>query len=117
MAASASSTTRTRCGDTPSADVRRWEEQSRARHYPTIAPADWARACDAVSLQRHLKVLGLFVRLGQRDGKTGYLADLPRVLTHACDEASALTEYAPLAAVLTQAAPLLRRAVGAVSET
>ena len=97
-------------------DVHRWEEQFRARHYPAIAPADWARACDAVSLQRHLKVLGLFVRLGQRDGKTGYLADLPRVLTHACDEASALTDYAPLTVVLTQAAPLLRKAVGAVSE-
>ena len=100
----------------PSADVRRWEEQFRARHYPTIAPADWARACDAVSLQRHLKVLGLFVRLAQRDGKTGYLADLPRVLAHACDEAAALTDYAPLTVVLTQAAPLLRKAVGAVSE-
>ena len=100
----------------PSADVRRWEETFRVRHHPAIAAQDWARACDAVSLQRHLKVLGLFVRLGQRDGKTGYLADLPRVLAHACDEASALTDYAPLTAVLTQAAPLLRKAVGAVSE-
>ena len=100
----------------PPADVRRWEEAFRARHYPAISAQDWARTCDAVSLQRHLKVLGLFVRLAQRDGKTGYLADLPRVLTHACDEASALTDYAPLTVVLTQAAPLLRKAVGAVSE-
>ena len=92
----------------PSADVRRWEEQFRARHYPAIAPADWARTCDAVSLQRHLKVLGLFVRLASRDGKTGYLADLPRVLTHACDEASALTDYAPLAAVLQEAGMVLQ---------
>ena len=93
----------------PSADVRRWEENFRARHYPAIAPADWARACDAVSLQRHLKVLGLFVRLATRDGKTGYLADLPRVLAYAHSEAAALPEYAPLATVLQEAASVLQK--------
>ena len=91
----------------PSADVRRWEEAFRVRHYPAVAAQDWARACDAVSLQRHLKVLGLFVRLATRDGKSGYLADLPRVLAYACEEAAALREYAPLAEVLTSAAPRL----------
>ena len=97
----------------PLADVRRWEEDFRARHYPTIATQDWARACDAVSLQRHLKVLGLFVRLANRDGKTGYLADLPRVLAYACDEAAALPQYAPLTALLKAAAPLLRKKLAA----
>ena len=87
--------------------MRRWEEAFRARHHPAIAAQDWARACDAVSLQRHLKVLGLFVRLATRDGKSGYLADLPRVLVYACEEAAALREYAPLAEVLTSAAPRL----------
>ena len=91
----------------PSADVRRWEETFRVRHHPAVAAQDWARACDAVSLQRHLKVLGLFVRLATRDGKSGYLADLPRVLAYACEEAAALREYAPLAEVLTNAAPRL----------
>ena len=91
----------------PSADVRRWEEAFRVRHHPAVAAQDWARACDAVSLQRHLKVLGLFVRLATRDGKSGYLADLPRVLAYACEEAAALPQYAPLAAVLTSAAPRL----------
>ena len=91
----------------PSVDVRRWEEAFRVRHHPAIAAQDWARACDAVSLQRHLKVLGLFVRLATRDGKSGYLADLPRVLAYACEEAAALPQYAPLAEVLTSAAPRL----------
>ena len=97
----------------PQEDVRRWEEKFRARHYPAISAQDWARACDAVALQRHLKVLGLFVRLASRDGKSGYLADLPRVLAYACDEAAALPQYAPLTALLKAAAPLLRKKLAA----
>jgi len=34
---------------------------------------------DLIGLQRHLKVLGLFVRLSVQEGKDGYLNDLPRV--------------------------------------
>lgn len=40
---------------------------------------------DWMGLQRHLKVLGIFARLWYRDGKPGYLADLPRVLDYALD--------------------------------
>ncbi|WP_019673543.1 aminoglycoside phosphotransferase family protein [Psychrobacter lutiphocae] len=32
-----------------------------------------------MGIQRHLKVLGIFIRLAQRDGKTRYLADIPKV--------------------------------------
>lgn len=35
-----------------------------------------------MGLQRHLKVLGIFARLSLRDGKHGYLADLPRVMAY-----------------------------------
>ena len=35
---------------------------------------------DLIGLQRHIKVLGIFARLFWRDGKSGYLADLPRTL-------------------------------------
>lgn len=34
-----------------------------------------------LAAQRHAKVLGIFVRLAKRDGKRGYLAHLPRVLS------------------------------------
>ena len=37
---------------------------------------------DRVGLQRHIKVLGIFARLWYRDGKPGFLADLPRVLDY-----------------------------------
>lgn len=36
-----------------------------------------------MGLQRHLKVLGIFARLSHRDGKHGYLNDLPLVLQYA----------------------------------
>lgn len=40
------------------------------------------RAFDLMGLQRHIKVLGIFARLHLRDGKDGYLADLPRVVAY-----------------------------------
>ena len=40
------------------------------------------------SLQRHIKVLGIFCRLSIRDGKDGYLADLPRVIDYCLKESS-----------------------------
>lgn len=41
--------------------------------------AGFERAYDLLALQRHAKVLGIFVRLSVRDGKDRYLAHLPRV--------------------------------------
>src|SRR5262245_24478395 len=40
---------------------------------------------DRMGLQRHVKVLGIFARLWHRDGKAGYLGDLPRVLDYALE--------------------------------
>ena len=44
--------------------------------------ADFVRWFDLVGVQRHLKVLGIFARLWYRDGKRGYLGDLPAVLDY-----------------------------------
>lgn len=35
---------------------------------------------DLMGMQRHLKAIGIFSRLDIRDGKSGYLADIPRTL-------------------------------------
>lgn len=35
---------------------------------------------NVISLQRHLKVIGIFIRLSQRDGKDRYLANMPKVM-------------------------------------
>jgi len=37
---------------------------------------------DLMGLQRHLKVAGIFSRLKHRDGKTGYLKDIPRTMDY-----------------------------------
>jgi aminoglycoside/choline kinase family phosphotransferase len=44
--------------------------------------AQFARWFDWIGLHRHLKVLGNFTRLALRDGKTGYLPDIPLVLRY-----------------------------------
>ena len=44
---------------------------------------------DRMGLQRHLKVLGIFARLWHRDGKAGYLGDLPRVLEYTLEASAA----------------------------
>ena len=55
--------------------------QQQAGHLSGDLSFDQYEQMLAVSgLQRGLKVLGIFVRLSERDGKTGYLADLPRVM-------------------------------------
>ncbi|MEZ5464961.1 MAG: phosphotransferase [Lysobacteraceae bacterium] len=42
-------------------------------------PERFRRWFDLMGLQRHIKVLGIFCRLWYRDGKAGYLNDLPLV--------------------------------------
>jgi aminoglycoside/choline kinase family phosphotransferase len=43
---------------------------------------------DLMGLQRHIKVLGIFARLWLRDGKAGYLHDLPLVLYYTLEVAA-----------------------------
>jgi aminoglycoside/choline kinase family phosphotransferase len=47
-----------------------------------------------MGLQRHIKVLGIFARLWYRDGKRGYLADLPLTLKYVREAAASLPELA-----------------------
>jgi aminoglycoside/choline kinase family phosphotransferase len=55
---------------------------------------------DLIGLQRHLKVLGIFCRLWYRDGKRGYLADLPRVLGYVLEVSRRYPELADFAALV-----------------
>lgn len=47
--------------------------------------AQFLRWFDLIGVQRHLKVLGIFARLWYRDGKGGYLRDLPLTLRYVRD--------------------------------
>jgi N-acetylmuramate 1-kinase len=61
---------------------------------------EFIRWFDLMGLQRHIKVLGIFARLFYRDGKPGYLKDLPRVLDYTREAASRYAETAEFAAFL-----------------
>jgi N-acetylmuramate 1-kinase len=61
---------------------------------------EFMRWFDRVGLQRHLKVLGIFARLWHRDGKPGYLGDLPRVLDYALEVTGTLPELSRFDAYL-----------------
>ena len=45
----------------------------------------FTRWFDLMGVQRHLKASGIFARLCHRDGKPGYLADIPRTLSYIVD--------------------------------
>jgi hypothetical protein len=62
---------------------------------------DFVRWFDLMGLQRHIKVLGIFARLFYRDGKSGYLKDLPRVLDYVRTAARAYPETAAFADFVT----------------
>lgn len=65
--------------------------------------AQFLRWFDLIGLQRHIKVLGIFCRLWYRDGKAGYLLDLPRVWKYTHDVGLRYPETAPLVELLTAA--------------
>jgi len=92
----------------PLGRVDAWVEGYRQRLFAAglvdVDGAHFRRWFDLIGLQRHIKVLGIFCRLYYRDGKPGYLADLPRVLDY-------VIAVARLYPDLTAFASLLERAV------
>lgn len=51
---------------------------------------------DLMGVQRHLKAAGIFARLHHRDGKSGYLGDIPRTLNYILQVAQQRPEIAGL---------------------
>lgn len=64
--------------------------------------SEFIRWFDLMGLQRHLKVLGIFCRLNYRDGKAGYMNDLPLTLKYVLQVTARYPELAPLHQYLTQ---------------
>ena len=60
--------------------IRYWEK-ARAAHLPVRADfGEFWRDFEWMGAQRHIKVLGIFARLYHRDGKDGYLKNMPLVM-------------------------------------
>ena len=60
---------------------------------------------DWMGLQRHLKAVGIFARLKLRDGKSGYLRDIPRTLGYIFEVAQHYPELERFAQFLRRAVP------------
>lgn len=81
----------------PEARVKRWLDDYRHRladsgSRPAVDSETFQRWFDLMGLQRHLKAVGIFARLHLRDGKDGYLPDIPRTLRYVLDVAGRYPE-------------------------
>ncbi len=82
--------------------IRYWERAKRAG-LPVNPDVDaFYRDFEFMGLQRHLKVLGIFARLYHRDGKDGYLKDLPLVMEYTRKAAGRYNALAPLIRLLDE---------------
>jgi aminoglycoside/choline kinase family phosphotransferase len=62
--------------------VRYWEKARKARLPVDADFGAFYRDFEIMGVQRQIKVLGIFARLFHRDGKDGYLKDMPLVMSY-----------------------------------
>ena len=55
---------------------------------------------DLMGVQRHLKAIGIFSRLKIRDGKAGFLQDIPRTLNYVCEVSARVASMTELNALI-----------------
>ena len=82
--------------------IRYWEK---ARKVGLPVRADFGefyRDYEMMGVQRHLKVLGIFARLYHRDGKDGYLKDLPLVMGYLRRACARYIDLKPLLNILDE---------------
>lgn len=62
--------------------VRYWQSAKKAGLAVSADFGEFYRDFEWMGAQRHIKVLGIFARLHHRDGKAGYLKDMPLVMQY-----------------------------------
>jgi len=85
-----------------------YDVERMALHFRDIKGLDvddetFMRWFDFMGLQRHIKILGIFARLAIRDGKEGYIKDIPLTLKYVLDVALKYPELAGLVSLLKSA--------------
>lgn len=91
----------------PRERVLGWLREHRARLAALGGPVgrdetQFVRWFDLIGVQRHIKVLGIFARLWYRDGKIGYLKDLPLTLAYVQEACALYPELGALAEFLSR---------------
>lgn len=80
--------------------IRYWEKARAAGLPVPEAFGEFHRNYEAMSLQRNLRILGVFARLALRDNKKHYLNHIPRVTAYIRQVANRYDEYAIIARIL-----------------
>ncbi|MGC9386137.1 MAG: aminoglycoside phosphotransferase family protein [Hydrogenovibrio sp.] len=91
----------------PPEQVVEWQRQYFLRlvQAKVLAKDEWkgfVKAMDLMGVQRHLKAAGIFARLFHRDGKDGYLNDIPNTVDYLMQVAPQYAETRALMALLEE---------------
>lgn len=82
--------------------IRYWEKARTAGLHVAADFAGFYRDFEWMGVQRHVKVLGIFARLFHRDGKSGYLNDMPLVMRYLRAACERYAELHPLLHLLDE---------------
>jgi aminoglycoside/choline kinase family phosphotransferase len=91
----------------PAQQVEQWAHTYYQRlvsaNLVSVEFTQFKRWFDLMGLQRHLKAVGIFARLHLRDGKSNYLADIPRTLSYVSDVSRSYPELSAFSQFLETA--------------
>lgn len=93
--------------DWPRSRVEQWalgylHDVAGAGLIPHESDETYLRWFDWMGIQRHLKATGIFARLCLRDGKSGYLDDIPRTLNYVREVSAGYPELRALHALVSE---------------
>lgn len=86
----------------PEKEVQRLALTFRDKKGLQVGDEEFLKWFDFMGMQRHIKVLGIFSRLHLRDGKEGYLKDIPLTLKYSIQTAKKYEETQELAQFLEE---------------
>jgi N-acetylmuramate 1-kinase len=82
--------------------IRDWEKARKAGLPVREDFGEFYRDYEMMGVQRHIKVLGIFARLYHRDGKDGYLKDMPLVMDYLRRACERYIDLKPLLVILME---------------
>jgi len=92
--------------------IRYWENARKAGLPVNEDFGAFYRDYEWMGVQRHLKVLGIFARLSHRDGKDGYLLDMPLVMNYLRKACERYIDLKPLLRLLDELEPQAEQETG-----
>ncbi len=82
--------------------IRYWEQARKVGLPVALDFGEFYRDFEWMGAQRHIKVLGIFARLYHRDGKDGYLKDMPLVMAYLRKTCERYIELKPMLYLLDE---------------